>query len=71
MEGNYEPQSPGIGQFCLLGRDDGIVGDLIENQKKKMICINDSDLVSDFEKKKKEIQDSFQQILSDKSSFEK
>ena len=70
MEGNFEPQSPGIGQFCILGRDDDVVPELIENQKKKMICINDSSMINDFEKKKKEIQHSFLQILPDKSSFE-
>lgn len=48
---------------------DGIV-DVIEHQKKKIVCLNDGD-VSSFEEAKSRINAAFDKILPEKSSFEK
>ena len=42
----------------------------ILRQKKKIICINDSNHEIDFEKVKKEINQAFEQVFPEKSSFE-
>lgn len=47
------------------------VSDIIINQKYKMIGLGDSDHVDNFEELKKQIIDSFEKILPEKSSFEK
>ena len=46
------------------------ISDCIRKQKKNIIVINDSPLLTDFEKAKKEINAAFETILSQKSSFE-
>lgn len=43
----------------------------IKKQKKKMICINDAKLDADFDRVKKELQDAFEVILPEVSSFER
>ena len=71
MDGNFYPRSPKIGKyFGVSDNNDEIISSII-NQKYKMICINDSDSNVDFEKSKKEINDAFDKILNEKSSFEK
>ena len=44
---------------------------IITGHKKKMICINDSNHEIDFEKAKKEINNALDQILPEKSEFER
>ena len=44
--------------------------DVIERQSYKMICINDSQNIHDFEKCRDGVISSFQKILSNKSHFE-
>jgi len=46
------------------------VNDFITDRRFDMICLNDSDEVSDFEKTKALLKESFEKILPDKSSFE-
>lgn len=70
MEGMFEPQSPKIGKFYTIGLHDEQIHDTIRNQRCKMICINDTADVGDFEKQKLRILQSFETILSEKSSFE-
>ena len=43
----------------------------IEKQKKKIICINDGNVGAAFEQIKQEVQDAFQRILPEVSSFER
>lgn len=71
MEGRYEPQSPGIGQFFLAGRDDEKMLETIRKQSKKMVCINDDSRLTDFEGMKKQVSQAFVSILPQKCSFEK
>lgn len=71
MEGKYEPQSPGIGEFCLMGRDEERMFEILRGQKKKMICINDDSRFQDFEGMKRKVIQAFDSILPERSSFEK
>ena len=71
MEGMYEPQSPGIGRFCVMGRDDEMLFDTMEHQSAKMICINDDARLEDFPGMKQKVIQAFDRILPEKSSFEK
>ncbi|MDR1570011.1 MAG: hypothetical protein LBS72_05935 [Oscillospiraceae bacterium] len=43
----------------------------MKNQKYKMICINDTPTVTNFEEQKRTIQNCFDSILPDRSSFER
>lgn len=43
----------------------------IKRQKKKIICINDANIGSEFERVKQELQETFMQILPEVSSFER
>jgi len=43
----------------------------IRKQKKKIICINDANIGSEFERVKQELQETFMQILPEVSSFER
>lgn len=47
------------------------ITDEIINQKHKLLCINDNQDISDFEKIKNSINEAFAKILPEKSSFEK
>ena len=47
-----------------------IIVDCIQYQHKKIVCLNDTDEISNFEDVKKKIQDAFEAILPEKCSFE-
>lgn len=68
-KGTFIPKSPKFGKKFELGEDDGITEYIIE-QKGKMICVNDSSDLIDFDKIKKDLHDAFEKILPEKSSFE-
>lgn len=70
MEGKFVPQSPGIGRFYTIGLHDEQIHSTIRGQQCKMICINDTADVGDFEEQKRRIIESFESILPEKSSFE-
>lgn len=71
MEGRYQPQSLKIGRFYMIGVDDAAISDTLLKQNCKMICLNDGENVREFEKEKQKIKAEFEQILPEKSSFEK
>ena len=65
----YNPYQDGV--YYLLGNDNAAqVADCIQRQKKKMICINDSDDITDFESLKDRINGAFETLFPGKSSFE-
>lgn len=70
MEGRYVPQSPKIGKFYTIGKDDRKICETIKNQKCKMVCLNDDASIENFEEKKKNIISSFRKILPEKSQYE-
>lgn len=68
--GEFIPRSPNIGKMYMVNDSlDKIICD-IKNHTHKMICINDSDKLRDFEIAKKRLQFAYQETLPDKSSFE-
>lgn len=71
MEGKYVPQSPDIGRFYTIGKEDQQIYDAILHKRCKMICLNDDSHINDFDKEKDEIIAVFNQAFSKKSSFEK
>lgn len=70
MEGKYEPQSPSIGKFCIIGRDDEAMFEAIARQSYRMLCINDDSRIENFPEMKKKVTDAFEKILPEKSEFE-
>lgn len=70
MEGKYVPQSPGIGRFCIPGRDDAMLFDILGSQSVKMLCINDDSGIENFPEMKERVLTAFQKILPEKSEFE-
>ena len=69
-KGNFYPRKYNIGKNVVLSNDNKSIYNCIRKQKYKMICINDGDDIQNFEKVKNELNDSFESILSEKSSFE-
>lgn len=71
MEGKFIPQSPKIGRFYTIGIHDRQIQETIRKRSCKMICLNDTADVGDFEMQKKRIAEAFETILPEKSSFER
>lgn len=71
VTGRFSPRSQNIGRCFVIGNDDALISQAINQNKYKMICLNDNPDEIDFEREKKIIIDLFNRILPDKSSFEK
>ncbi len=71
-DGKFEPQSMNKGR-CYHLRDRGVeeVCEAIRQERYALICINDTDQTTEYEKKKKEIRRAFQYILPEKSEYER
>lgn len=70
VAGKFEPRSIKDGKNFMLSDDNQAAINAIVNQEYKLICLNDTINITDFEKVKYEIKNSFNQILSSKSNFE-
>lgn len=72
LSGDFSPVNIDRSQFYanLSAHNEKIV-DTITKGRKKVICINDAYAGVDFEKVKKEMQEAFERIFPEKSSFEK
>lgn len=70
-DGKFVPQDIRKGH-CYHLRDKGVENlcDAIIKKKYNLICINDTDRTTEFEKKKEEVAAAFQIVLSEKSEFE-
>ena len=68
--GQVEPRSIRWGKYYTIGSDPNMLKDL-RSQKYHAVCLNDCDGNLDFELHKSQIQAAFEEILPDKSSFEK
>ena len=70
---NFEPRKFNFSKAITLTNDDRYACECIEKRKYKLLCINDSSLISDkdFKVFKDDIISSFEATLPDKSSFEK
>ena len=73
MKGEFEPTNifNYSKEFFITDKNNKNLVDTIKNQSCKLICINDSILLKDYESIKKDIIDSFQAILGEKSMFER
>ncbi|MCR5742930.1 MAG: stealth family protein [Lachnospiraceae bacterium] len=70
-KGEFVPRSPKIGKLYFAQCDmDAIVDDIL-NSRHKMICINDDNGIKDFEAAKRRVNEAFEKMLPEKSSFEK
>ena len=69
--GNFVPEKTNKGKFFIIGKDDGDIKQAIIQQKYKMICLSDDIIDIDFESEKKKICSWFDEILPNKSMFEK
>lgn len=72
VQGKFVPRSTKFGKaFHLSGGVNQQLLDAIENQRYSMICINDTPNITDFAEHKRRVQQAFEKILPEKSSFEK
>ena len=71
VTGNFVPDGTTRGRFFSIGRDDAAIADAILHRRYPMICLNDDDPDLDFEAAKTQIRQLFEQILPNKSAFEK
>lgn len=68
--GKFCPRRTDCGRCFILGVDDQELFEVMSSKNHKMICINDSIAVSDYNEKKEAIKKQFNQLLPDKSTFE-
>ncbi len=57
--------------FVASNHEARLAGEIIRAQSHKLLCINDSDNIEDFERAKQDIIKAFEAILPEKSKFEK
>lgn len=69
--GNFVPRSPKIGKTFMIGTEDDAIEEAFAKRNYKLLCLNDDEDITDFEKEKEKIIQLFEQILPDKSEFEK
>ncbi|MBR5220211.1 MAG: Stealth CR1 domain-containing protein [Clostridia bacterium] len=72
LSGNFTPKN--IHKYLAyynVGEQDDLMLNTIARQKRKFICLNDGNNVNDFDRTKERIQQAFEQILPEFSSFEK
>lgn len=72
MKGTFEPINPLKSSISYTSIDDATLDQaiqIIENQKKSIICVNDGN-ISDFDCSKANLCNAFEKILYNKSSFE-
>lgn len=67
-KGDFVPVSPNRGKY--YGKVDEEVIRVLTSQKKAIICINDTEIVENFEESRCKLIDAFEQILPEQSSFE-
>lgn len=69
-EKNFEPRSIRVGKYFEISDNNDEIHTTIRKQSSKLLCINEGE-VSDFEKEKRLLHDSFMCIFPEKSSYEK
>lgn len=68
--GSFAPRTPKIGKLIALKDNTTEVKKLISLGKNKLICLNDSSEIQDFQKVKNDIRNSFEKRFPNKSSYE-
>lgn len=69
--GQFAPGSPKVGKVFYLGEDVSHVVDVIKNQRMKMVCLNDSEKISDIGAVRGQLAAAMDCIMGEKSTFEK
>lgn len=69
-QGKFEPRSIHWGKSYAIGENPNMLKDL-RSQKYKAVCLNDCDPDLDFEYYQQELKKAFEEILPEKSSFER
>ena len=71
-EGQFIPRSFNIGRMFMYGEDGNYdeVCAAVRSRKWKMLCINDSVSIDDFERRKAQLLEAFYAILPEKSKYE-
>ena len=69
LSGHFIPSGK-LGKYYEINNNNDLIIKAIKKQKYKLICINDADVNVDFEKAKKEINETFETVFKEKSSFE-
>ena len=71
-KGTFIPRRYDVAKFWYIKNEgNDALYQAIENQRFKMLCINDDYTANDFEKEKQKLISAFEMILPEKSSFEK
>lgn len=70
-KGDFVPCSPGKGRLLVIGKDDQQIEDAILNQRYATVCLSDDDTEVNFEKEKAFVIELFEQLLPEKSLFER
>lgn len=68
--GKFTPGNPNRGLFLVLGKDDALIRSALIDPNAPMICISDDFPDIDVEKEQTFLTNSFERLLSEKSSFE-
>lgn len=70
-ENRFYPRSQNVGRLYEGETQLKEVPTVVRQKKYKMICINDSQDLTDFEQTKKSIAEAFAEILAEKCSYER
>lgn len=71
VTGRFVPTGTDRGQFFSIGRDNPAIAAAITGQQVPMICLNDDDPHLHFEQEKQTLQQLFEQLLPERSAFER
>lgn len=71
MKNNYHLKSRKDELYYIIGDDNKWLADQLKAKKYKLICLNDSDDLSDFDKAKADLISIFESLYPDVSSFER
>jgi hypothetical protein len=69
--GQFTPSAPGKKRYFALKNDNSEALGAIRRQTYDVVCLNDREVVQDFEAQKRLFQQAFESILPDKCGFEK
>ena len=69
--GRFFPTNKNHGRFFIVGENDAEMLEALAQKKYKIVCLNDSVLVTNFPEMKETLKNHFQLLLPDKSSFER
>ena len=70
-EGKFMPRSYKFGKLCTITNNNEDIYKELKRKKYKVLCLNDTDSATDFDKIKKELTEELEKKFPDKSSFEK